>query len=268
MAQHNWRDLLRKCANVPSVVWHATRTNAVPGDGSAKAEILFIGEGPGYHEDQQGLPFVGRSGDYLSYLLEQIRLKREDVFITNIIKCRAPNNRDPLPNEIQACRPYFERQLALIDPLVVATLGRFSMRLFFPGASISRIHGQARIEGGRAYLPLYHPAAALRNPNLRHDMEADIAQLLALRDEMRPPPRHRRGARGATRTKDTFLTRIILRRCRPRPPLHPSSSGSSIPAALRFVRGEFAAGRQWRPTCGLLGKRSISTTQLLSLSTL
>ena len=164
---------------------HATRTNAVPGDGSAKAEILFIGEGPGYHEDQQGLPFVGRSGDYLSYLLEQIRLKREDVFITNIIKCRAPNNRDPLPNEIQACRPYFERQLALIDPLVVATLGRFSMRLFFPGASISRIHGQARIEGGRAYLPLYHPAAALRNPNLRHDMEADIAQLLALRGEMR-----------------------------------------------------------------------------------
>ena len=164
---------------------HTTRTNAVPGAGSVKAEILFIGEGPGYHEDQQGLPFVGRSGDYLSYLLEQIRLKREDVFITNIIKCRAPNNRDPLPHEIQACRPYFERQLALIDPLVVATLGRFSMRLFFPGASISRIHGQARIEGGRAYLPLYHPAAALRNPNLRHDMEVDIAQLRALRDEMR-----------------------------------------------------------------------------------
>lgn len=164
---------------------HATRTHAVPGAGNAKAEILFIGEGPGYHEDQQGLPFVGRSGDYLSYLLDQIRLKREDVYITNIIKCRAPNNRDPLPHEIQACRPYFDRQLALIDPLVVATLGRFSMRLFFPGASISRIHGQARIEGGRAYLPLYHPAAALRNPNLRHDMEADIAQLRELRDEMR-----------------------------------------------------------------------------------
>lgn len=164
---------------------HATRTHAVPGAGSAHAEILFIGEGPGFHEDQQGLPFVGRSGDYLSYLLDQIQLRREDVFITNIIKCRAPNNRDPLPQEIQTCRPYFDRQLALIDPLVVATLGRFSMRLFFPGASISRIHGQARIEGGRAYLPLYHPAAALRNPNLRHDMEADIAQLRALRDEMR-----------------------------------------------------------------------------------
>ena len=164
---------------------HATRTHAVPGAGSAHAEILFIGEGPGFHEDQQGLPFVGRSGDYLSYLLDQIQLRREDVFITNIIKCRAPNNRDPLPQEIQTCRPYFDRQLALIDPLVVATLGRFSMRLFFPGASISRIHGQARIEGGRAYLPLYHPAAALRNPKLRHDMEADIAQLRALRDEMR-----------------------------------------------------------------------------------
>ena len=164
---------------------HATRTHAVPGAGSAHAEILFIGEGPGFHEDQQGLPFVGRSGDYLSYLLDQIQLRREDVFITNIIKCRAPNNRDPLPQEIQTCRPYFDRQLALIDPLVVATLGRFSMRLFFPGASISRIHGQARIEGGRAYLPLYHPAAALRNPNLRHDMEADIAQLRTLRDEMR-----------------------------------------------------------------------------------
>ena len=129
--------------------------------------------------------FVGRSGNYLSYLLDQIQLKREDVFITNIIKCRAPNNRDPLPHEIQACRPYFEQQLAWIDPLVVATLGRFSMRLFFPNASISRIHGQARIEGGRAYLPLYHPAAALRNPNLRHDMEADIAKLRSLRDEMR-----------------------------------------------------------------------------------
>ena len=164
---------------------HATRTRAVPGAGSAQAEILFIGEGPGFHEDQQGLPFVGRSGEYLSYLLDLIQLRREDVFITNIIKCRAPNNRDPLPQEIQACRPYFERQLALIDPLVVATLGRFSMRLFFPGASISRIHGQARIEDGRAYLPLYHPAAALRNPNLRHDMEADIAQLRSLRDEMR-----------------------------------------------------------------------------------
>lgn len=164
---------------------HATRTHAVPGAGSAHAEILFIGEGPGFHEDQQGLPFVGRSGDYLSYLLDLIQLRREDVFITNIIKCRAPNNRDPLPQEIQTCRPYFDRQLALIDPLVVATLGRFSMRLFFPGASISRIHGQARIEGGRAYLPLYHPAAALRNPNLRHDMEADIAQLRSLRDEMR-----------------------------------------------------------------------------------
>ncbi|MCY4107135.1 MAG: uracil-DNA glycosylase [Chloroflexi bacterium] len=164
---------------------HATRTHAVPGAGSAGAEILFIGEGPGFHEDQQGLPFVGRSGEYLSYLLNLIHLRREDVFITNIIKCRAPNNRDPLPHEIEACRPYFDRQLSLIDPLVVATLGRFSMRLFFPGASISRIHGQARIDGGRAYLPLYHPAAALRNPNLRHDMEADIAQLRTLRDEMR-----------------------------------------------------------------------------------
>ena len=173
---------------------HATRANAVPGAGSAQAEILFIGEGPGYHEDQQGLPFVGRSGDYLSYLLDKISLRREEVFITNIIKCRAPNNRDPLPHEIQACQPYLERQLARIDPLVVATLGRFSMRLFFPaGASISRIHGQAKIEGGRAYLPLYHPAAALRNPNLRHDMEADIARLLELRDEMR-----RRRAAGET----------------------------------------------------------------------
>ncbi len=166
---------------------HETRTRAVPGAGSARAEVLFIGEGPGYHEDQQGLPFVGRSGAYLSYLLEQIQLTREEIYITNIIKCRAPNNRDPLPHEIQACRPYFERQLAIIDPLVVATLGRFSMRLFFPSpsASISRIHGQERIEAGRAFLPLYHPAAALRNPNLRHDMETDIAKLRRLRDEMR-----------------------------------------------------------------------------------
>ena len=157
---------------------HAGRTNAVPGDGDADADIMFIGEGPGFHEDQQGLPFVGRSGKYLDYLLELIDLKREQVFIANVVKCRPPNNRDPLPDEILTCKPYLDRQIEVIDPLVIATLGRFSMARYFPQARISQIHGQPRYDGGRAYYPFFHPAAALRNPNLRTDMEADMKRLL------------------------------------------------------------------------------------------
>ncbi|PJF39827.1 MAG: uracil-DNA glycosylase [Chloroflexi bacterium] len=164
---------------------HTGRTNTVPGAGDPNADILFIGEGPGFHEDKQGLPFVGRSGDYLNYLLEKIGLNREEVFITNVVKCRPPNNRDPLPDEIVACKAYLDRQIALIDPLVIATLGRFSMARYFPNARISQIHGQPRYDERRAYFPLYHPAAALRNPKLRHDMEADFRHLLEVMHEMR-----------------------------------------------------------------------------------
>lgn len=152
-------------------------TNAVPGTGNAHAEIMFIGEGPGFHEDKQGLPFVGRSGDYLTYLLKLIGLEREQVFITNVVKHRPPENRDPLPNEIIACKSYLDEQIELIDPLVIATLGRFSMARYFPNGKISQIHGQPLYDEHRAYYPFFHPAAALRNPGLRHDMEADFKRL-------------------------------------------------------------------------------------------
>lgn len=157
---------------------HENATKAVPGYGDVNAEILFIGEAPGFYEDQQGLPFVGKSGRYLDYLLELIGLKREQVFITNVVKHRPPDNRDPQADEIVACNHFLKRQFEIIDPLVVATLGRFSMAQYFPAsARISRIHGQPRYADNRAYYPLYHPAAALRNPNLRHDMEDDIRRI-------------------------------------------------------------------------------------------
>jgi uracil-DNA glycosylase family 4 len=152
--------------------------NPVPGAGSHNAEIMFIGEGPGFNEDKQGLPFVGRSGDYLNYLLNLIGLKREDVFITNVVKHRPPENRDPLPDEILACKPYLDRQVEIIDPLVIATLGRFSMARYFPNGKITQIHGQPKYDENRAYYPFFHPAAVLRNPDMRRPMEDDFKRLL------------------------------------------------------------------------------------------
>lgn len=154
-------------------------TNAVPGAGDIYTEIMFIGEGPGFNEDKQGLPFVGRSGDYLNYLLNLINLNRDQVFITNVVKHRPPENRDPLPDEIIACKSYLDDQVELINPSVIVTLGRFSMARYFPAAKISQIHGQPKYddEKGRAYYPLYHPAAVLRNPGLRRDMETDIKRI-------------------------------------------------------------------------------------------
>lgn len=164
---------------------HQGRTLAVPGAGSFSAEILFIGEGPGFHEDRQGLPFVGRSGDYLTHLLTTIGLKRDDVFITNVVKCRPPDNRDPLPNEIATCSPYLDQQIALIDPLVIVTLGRFSMARYFPNGKITQIHGQPRFDDGRAYYPLFHPAAVLRNPSLQPQMEGDFRAIPELVERVR-----------------------------------------------------------------------------------
>jgi DNA polymerase len=160
-------------------------TNGVPGHGDVNADILFIGEGPGYNEDQQGLPFVGQSGRYLDYLLNLIGMKRDQVFIANVVKHRPPENRDPMPDEIIACKPYLDRQIEILDPLVIATLGRFSMERYFPKGKITQIHGQPKYDGGRAYYPLFHPAAALRNPALRHDMEADIRRLVDVLEEVR-----------------------------------------------------------------------------------
>lgn len=171
---------------------HEQATNGVPGAGDPNAEIMFIGEGPGFHEDKQGLPFVGRSGDYLEKLLMMINLRRDQVFIANVVKHRPPENRDPLPDEILACKPYLDKQVDLIDPLVIVTLGRFSMGRYFPNGKITQIHGKARYDERRAYYPLFHPAAVLRNPSLEKDMEADFKRLLEVLAEVK-----------TLRTKDT-----------------------------------------------------------------
>lgn len=163
----------------------AHRTRAVPGAGDPLSEIVFIGEGPGFHEDRQGLPFVGRSGDYLEKLLALIGLKREQVFITNVVKCRPPENRDPMPDEIAACRPYLDEQEALIDPLIIVTLGRFSMGRYFPGGRITQIHGQPKFDQRRAYYPLFHPAAVLRNPTLEGAMAEDFRRIPQVIEEAR-----------------------------------------------------------------------------------
>ncbi|MAS36861.1 MAG: uracil-DNA glycosylase [Anaerolineaceae bacterium] len=167
---------VRTCTRCP--LYQGT-TNPVPGAGHPDAEIMFIGEGPGFYEDKQGLPFVGRSGNYLNELLRIINLDRQKVFITNVVKHRPPENRDPQPDEILACKPYLDQQIEIINPAVIVTLGRFSMARYFPDGKISRIHGQPKFMGDPviAYYPLFHPAAALRNPELRKAMEADIKRL-------------------------------------------------------------------------------------------
>ncbi len=156
---------------------HQGRKLAVPGEGPPDAELMFIGEGPGFHENEQGRPFVGAAGNFLEELLGAIGLSREEVFITNIVKCRPPGNRDPEAGEIEACERYLERQILSIDPKVIVTLGRFSMARFFPNTRISNIHGQARQIGNRLVVPMYHPAAALHQPSLRNTIHADFAKL-------------------------------------------------------------------------------------------
>ena len=163
-----------------------TRTRAVPGEGPLDAEVLFIGEGPGFHEDRQGRPFVGPAGDFLNELLASVGLARESVYITNVVKCRPPQNREPAPDEIGTCVPtYLDRQLALIAPLLIVTLGRFSMARFFPGASISRIHGRPRREATRIIYPMLHPAAALHRAELREVVKQDMLRIPALLEEAR-----------------------------------------------------------------------------------
>lgn len=157
------------------------RTHAVPGEGSHSPQIVFVGEWPGAEEDRLGRPFVGRSGRFLDGMIESVGLRREDVFITNVVKCRPPDNRDPRPDEIAACRDYLDRQIDLLAPRVVVTLGRFSMQHWFPGERITRIHGQVKEIGpGRVVLAMYHPAAALRNPQWREAFAADMQKLPGL----------------------------------------------------------------------------------------
>ncbi len=166
-----------------------TRTKAVPGEGSSRAEILFIGEGPGMHEDRQGRPFVGPAGQFLDELLLSVGLRRQDCFITNVVKCRPPGNRDPEPDEIAACAGYLDRQIALLNPKLIVTLGRYSMAKFFAGETISRIHGKLRTVKGRLVLPMYHPAAALHQNSLRQTILEDFKQVpLALARAREQPP--------------------------------------------------------------------------------
>ncbi len=156
------------------------RTNVVPGEGAEDAGILFIGEAPGWHEDQQGRPFVGPAGKYLDELLASISLKRGQVYIANVIKCRPTGNRDPLPLEIRNCRKWLERQIELICPKMVVTLGRYSMAMFFPGKSISKIHGTAQKRDNVIYYAMYHPAAALHQQSLRQAIETDMLEIPSL----------------------------------------------------------------------------------------
>jgi uracil-DNA glycosylase family 4 len=168
-----------KCA-----LYHS-RKKSVPGEGPANSEIMFIGEGPGFHENEQGRPFVGAAGQFLDELLAQAGLKRADVWIGNVVKCRPPGNRDPLPEELSACNVYLEQQINAINPKIIITLGRFSMGKFMPGVKISQVHGQMRKVGDRFVIAMFHPAAALHQASLKPAIMHDFAQLPKLLEQAR-----------------------------------------------------------------------------------
>jgi uracil-DNA glycosylase family 4 len=185
-------DILKQVAQEASVCQkcglHFSRKNAVPGEGPPNAEIMFIGEGPGFYENEQGRPFVGAAGKFLEELLSKIGMKREEVFIANVVKCRPPSNRDPQPDELDACGEYLERQIQAINPQVIVTLGRFSMGRFLPNAKISNVHGQSMQLKGRLVVPMFHPAAALHQPSLRSLVEQDFARLPEMISRKAPTP--------------------------------------------------------------------------------
>jgi len=158
------------------------RTKVVPGEGAEDADLLFIGEAPGWHEDQQGRPFVGPAGQFLDQLLASIGLRRKEVYVANVIKCRPPQNRDPLPVEVESCRRWLDQQIETIQPQMIITLGRYSLARYFPSDSIGKVHGKPRKSGGVVLYPMYHPAAALHQGSLRRTIETDmlrIPQILA-----------------------------------------------------------------------------------------
>lgn len=154
-----------------------TRKLAVPGEGPVTAQVMLIGEGPGFHENEQGRPFVGAAGKFLDELLAKGGFKRSEVFITNVVKCRPPGNRDPLPEELEACAGFLDRQIAIINPLVIVTLGRFSMAKYFDNVRISEVHGKPKWIGSRFIIPMFHPAAALHQPKYRPMLEEDFSHL-------------------------------------------------------------------------------------------
>ena len=186
MALNQLHDTIRSCKNCGL---HATRTQAVPGSGPCPADVMIVGEAPGFNEDRQGEPFVGAAGKLLDTLLARISLRRSEVFITNVLKCRPPMNRDPMPNEAEACSPYLARQLELVKPKVVLILGRHALERLMPGqGSISRVHGSLIKRGEVAYVPLYHPAAALHNGSLVADLEHDFDLVKQYLDRVLAPP--------------------------------------------------------------------------------
>jgi len=170
-------ELYEQIANCRDCELANYRTKVVPGEGPEDADLLFIGEAPGWNEDQQGRPFVGAAGEFLDQLLGSIGLSREQVYIANVIKCRPPQNRDPLPAEIRACSKWLDRQVEIIQPKIIVTLGRYSLAKYFPGEGISKIHGKPRKRDNVVYYPMYHPAAALHQGSLRKIIEADMLQI-------------------------------------------------------------------------------------------
>jgi len=158
-------------------ILHHSRKKSVPGIGPAEAKIMFIGEGPGFHENEQGLPFVGAAGKLLDDLLAGIGMHRAEVFITNVVKCRPPANRDPQPEELEACNAYLDRQIEVLNPSVIVTLGRFSMAKFIANAKISQVHGRPKTIDGRLVVPMFHPAAALHQGSLKPLLEQDFKRL-------------------------------------------------------------------------------------------
>ena len=178
---------VEKCQQCPL---YKRANRGVPGEGNPDARIMFIGEGPGYWEDQKGIPFCGAAGNLLDELLQTIELEREEVFIGNVIKHRPPGNRDPFPQEIEACRSWLDKQIEIIQPEIIVTLGRFSMAKFLLNTMISRIHGQSQsveFQGRKAMImPMYHPAAGLRRGEILEDLKTDFLKLGEL---LKSPPK-------------------------------------------------------------------------------
>ncbi|MBI2912767.1 MAG: uracil-DNA glycosylase [Chloroflexi bacterium] len=165
-----------------------TRTHAVPGEGPTNAEVMFVGEAPGFYEDQQARPFVGPAGRYLDELIAAVGLRRDQVYITNVIKCRPPDYRDPLPTEIEACRQHLQRQIELLKPRLIVTLGRYSLAWFFPRDAIGKVHGHLRQRDGMHFLHMYHPAAALHAGNMRKVIEEDFRKIPEALEKARQSP--------------------------------------------------------------------------------
>jgi len=184
-AEQTLAEVAKEVAACQKCALYHSRKKAVPGEGPSQCEIMFIGEGPGFYENEQGRPFVGAAGKFLDELLAQAGLKREDVWITNIVKCRPPGNRDPLPEEVGTCSQYLERQIRAVDPSIIITLGRHSMAKYMPGAKITSVHGQMRKVGERYVIAMFHPAAALHQASLKPALLADFGKLPELLEQAR-----------------------------------------------------------------------------------